>query len=198
MADVLLFHHALGLTPEVVWFADALRAAGHTVTTPDLYEGRTFDDLDAGIAHAGELGFDEVRAAGVKAADDLPEGLVYIGMSLGVMPAQELAQKRAGAAGAVFISSFVALGYFGDEWPAGVPVQVHGMDADPIFAGEGDLEAAQALVASGADAHLYLYAGDAHLLVQAEPPVDDIASFEVLDATLRFLGEIDSAAASAD
>jgi dienelactone hydrolase len=51
---------------------------------------------------------------------------------------------------------------FGEAWPDGVPVQVHGMDADPIFVGEGDIDAARALVDEAADAELFLYPGDQH------------------------------------
>ena len=106
MAEVLLFHHAQGLTSGVVAFADDLRAAGHTVHTPDLYAGRTFQTLEEGVAHARELGFDNVTAAGVQAADGLPADLVYGGFSLGVAPAQQLAQTRPGARGALlFLAS---------------------------------------------------------------------------------------------
>ena len=187
MADVLLFHHALGQTPSFHAFADELRGAGHTVVTPDLFDGRTFDDLDAGVLYAGEIGFDAVRERGVRAADDLPEELVYIGISLGAMPAQQLAQTRPGAAGAVLISSAIPLGYFGDTWPAGVPLQVHGMDADPIFVDEGDIEAAEELVEAADDAELLLYPGDAHLLVAVNPAQDDPVVREVTDAVLEFL-----------
>jgi dienelactone hydrolase len=102
MAEVLLFHHALGLTPGVVSFADGLRAEGHVVHTPDLYEGKTFDSVDDGVANAREVGFGTILERGRAAAEDLPNELVYGGFSLGVMPAQMLAQTRAGAQGALF------------------------------------------------------------------------------------------------
>ena len=148
MAEVLLFHHALGRTPGVLAFADELRGAGHTVHAPDLYEGRTFDTLDAGMAHVGEIGFREVIARGERAAEGLPAALVYAGFSLGVLPAQKLAQTRPGARGALLCYSCVPASTFGPSWPADVPVQIHGMDADPLFVNEGDLDAARALVAS--------------------------------------------------
>ncbi|MFM6848513.1 MAG: dienelactone hydrolase, partial [Terrabacter sp.] len=94
MADVLLFHHALGQTPGFLAFAGALRAAGHTVHTPDAFDGRTFDTIEEGVAHARSLGFQEVEDYGVAAAEGLPDGVVYAGFSLGVMPAQRLAQTR--------------------------------------------------------------------------------------------------------
>src|SRR5687767_8127614 len=137
LAEIVLFHHVQGLTPGIVAIADELRAAGHTVHTPDMYDGRTFPTLDEGLAYARQVGFGEVQERGVRSADGLPADLVYIGISLGVMPAQRLAQTRAGARGAVLLEACVPPSEFGPSWPAGVPVQVHGMDADPFFAGEG-------------------------------------------------------------
>ena len=170
MAEVLLFHHALGRTPGVLAFADELRGAGHTVHAPDLYEGRTFDTLDAGMAHVGEIGFREVIARGERAAEGLPAALVYAGFSLGVLPAQKLAQTRPGARGALLCYSCVPASTFGPSWPADVPVQIHGMDADPLFVNEGDLDAARALVASGAPAELFLYPGDQHYFADSSLP----------------------------
>ena len=88
MAEVLLFHHAQGQTKGFHDLADRLRAAGHTVHAPDLYDGRTFDDLEEGVGHARELGFDALADRGVALAEELPPGLVYVGLSLGVVPAQ--------------------------------------------------------------------------------------------------------------
>jgi dienelactone hydrolase len=99
MAEVLLFHHAQGLTPGVLAFADALRAGGHVVHTPDLFDGRTFGSIDEGMAHIQQAGFDALRERGVRVADGLPPGLVYAGFSFGVLPAQKLAQTRPGAPG---------------------------------------------------------------------------------------------------
>jgi len=135
VAEVLLFHHAQGLTPGVVGFADELRQAGHVVHVPDLFDGRTFGSIDEGMAYAQDVGFGEIIERGTRAADRLPQELVYAGFSLGVLPAQKLAQTRPGAQGALLFYSCVPAAEFG-SWPDGVPVQIHGMDADPIFVGE--------------------------------------------------------------
>jgi dienelactone hydrolase len=179
MAEALLFHHAQGLTGGVVAFADRLREAGHTVHTPDLYDGHTFTTLDEGLGYAREVGFGDVQERGIRAADQLPSELVYVGLSLGVMAAQQLAQTRPGARGAVLIESCVPPAEFGGAWPAGVPVQVHGMDADPIFADEGDLDAARELVAEAEDAELFVYPGDRHLFVDGS-----LASYDADAAAL--------------
>src|SRR5215210_2843641 len=99
MAEVLLFHHAQGLTAGCLSFADELRAAGHVVRTPDLYDGQTFTDLDEGVGYAKEVGFGTIQERGVVAADGLPNELVYGGFSLGALPAQMLAQTRPRAKG---------------------------------------------------------------------------------------------------
>jgi len=189
VAEVLLFHHALGRTPGVVAFADELRRAGHTAHAPDLFDGRTFDTIDAGMAHVGEIGFREVIARGERAAEGLPAALVYAGFSLGVLPAQKLAQTRPGARGALLFYSCVPTSVFGPSWPAGVPVQVHGMDADPLFVDEGDLEAARALVASGAPAELFLYPGDQHYFADSSlPSYRPDAAALLMQRVLAFLG----------
>ena len=188
MAEVLLFHHAQGLTPGVVSFADTLRRAGHSVHTPDLFDGRTFDTLEQGMRFVEECGFGAVIERGVRAAEGLPDGLVYAGFSLGVLPTQMLAQTRAGARGALLFYSCVPVSEFSSSWPKGVPVQVHGMDADPIFVGEGDIEAARALVAEADQAELFLYPGDQHYFADSSlPSYDAEASALLIQRVLDFL-----------
>jgi dienelactone hydrolase len=173
MAEVLLFHHAQGQTKGFNDFADELRQAGHTVHAPDLFEGRTFESIEDGMAYAEELGFpDEIIGRGEQAASELPNELVYAGFSLGVVPAQKLAQTRPGARGGLFFYSCVPASYFGG-WPADVPAQIHGMDADPIFVGEGDVEAARELVESSESAELFLYPGDQHYFADSSLPSYD-------------------------
>jgi len=188
MAEVVLFHHAQGLTPGVVAFADELRRAGHAVHLPDLLDGRTFGTLEEGMGYAEEIGFTEVIERGVRAVEGLPAGLVYAGFSLGVLPAQKLAQTRPGARGALLFYSCVPVSVFGPAWPDGVPVQVHGMDADPIFAGEGDIDAARELVTQAKDAELFLYPGDQHYFADSSlPSYDADATALLLQRVLDFL-----------
>jgi dienelactone hydrolase len=188
MAEVVLFHHAQGLTPGLVAFAEELRGAGHTVHTPDLFDGRTFGSIEEGMGYAEKIGFpDEVISRGARAVEGLPAGLVYAGLSLGVLPAQKLAQTRAGARGALLFYACVPASVFG-AWPDGVPVQVHGMDADPIFAGEGDIDAARELVAEAEDAELFLYPGDQHYFSDSSLPTYDADATALLtQRVLSFL-----------
>ena len=189
MAEVLLFHHAQGLTPGVLAFADELRRAGHTVHTPDLLDGRTFDTVEEGVGYAREVGFGEVLERGVRAAEALPSGVVYAGFSLGVMPAQKLAQTRAGASGALLFHSCLPTSEFGSGWPDRVPVQVHAMDADPWFVDDGDIDAARALVDETKDAELFLYPGDQHLFVDSSLRSFDAEAAALLThRVLDFLG----------
>ena len=159
MAEVLLFHHAQGLTTGCLAFADVLRTAGHVVHTPDLYDGRTFDDLEAGIAHVESVGFDSFVERGRRVAEGLPAGLVYAGFSLGVMPAQALAQTRSGARGAVLMNACVPSSDFGSPWPEGLPGQVHTMEDDSL----GDADVAREVAGTVEGVELFLYPGDRHL-----------------------------------
>jgi dienelactone hydrolase len=191
MTVVVLFHHALGLTPGIDLFADELRRAGHTVHTPDLFEGRTFPTLVDGVKYAEEIGFAVVIERGARAVEELPTNVVYAGFSLGVLPAQMLAQTRPGASGALLYYSCVPVSEFGG-WPDGVPVQVHGMDADPIFMGDGDVEAARELVAATANGELYLYPGDEHYFLDSTlPSYDSDAAALVMQRSLALLKSVD-------
>ena len=173
MAEVVIFHHARGLTPGVRSFGDRLAAAGHTVHVPDLYEGRTFGSLEEGIAYAGDAGFGTIIERGSAAAAELPSGLVYVGFSLGVLPAQALAQTRAGARAAVLFHSCVPPQEFGG-WPPGVPLQIHIMDRDPLASPpETDLKTARRLDAELEEATFFSYPGEQHLFADDSLPSYD-------------------------
>lgn len=190
MAEVLLFHHVQGLTPGVTAFADKLRHAGHTVHTPDLFEGRTFDDIEKGMGFIKKIGFGEVMERGERAAEGLPTNLVYAGFSLGVVPAQKLAQTRDGAIGALFLYSCMPISEFGSSWPKGVPVQVHAMDADPFFVDGGDIDAARELVIEAEFAELFLYPGNQHLFADSSlNSFDEEASTLLFERVLDFLAK---------
>ncbi len=193
MAEVLLFHHALGLTPGVRAFADDLRTAGHIVHTPDLFDGRIFQSIDEGLTYIGGTGFEVMRERGVRIADELPGDLVYAGFSFGVLPAQKLAQTRKGARGALLFYSCLPISgewAFG-AWPVGVPVQIHGMDSDSIFVGEGDIDAAREIVEKAEDAELFLYPGDQHYFADSSlASYDPDATLLLTSRVLKFLNRI--------
>jgi dienelactone hydrolase len=185
VSEVLLFHHAQGLTEGVRGFADELRAAGHVVHTPDLYVGRTYGSLGDGMAYAEAVGFDALIERGTQAADELPAELVYAGFSLGVLPAQKLAQTRPGARGALLMQAAIPLDEFGGAWPAGVPLQLHVMEDDEL----GDVEIARALAASVPEAELFLYPGDRHLFAdRGMADYDEEAAALLTQRALLFLG----------
>lgn len=191
MADVILFHHCQGLTDGVRDFADQLRAAGHQVTVPDLYDGATFASIDEGMGHVEQVGFDTIIERGRLAAEGLPNELVYAGFSLGVIPAQMLAQTRPGAKGAVLMHSCIPTSEFGSPWPADVPVQIHAMEGDEFFVGEGDIDAARDLVSTADEAELFLYPGDQHLFADSSlPAYDENASALLKQRVLGFLGSV--------
>lgn len=191
MADILLFHHIQGRTAGVLAFADQLRSAGHTVHVPDLFDGRTFESIDDGAAFTRSGDAPDFDALADAQAANLPQDLVYLGFSWGVMQAQRLAQTRSGATGAVLCESCIPVTgewAFG-PWPDGVPVQIHGMDGDPFFAGEGDINAARELVSLVPDAELFVYPGNAHLFADSSlPQYDEGAASLLTKRVLEFVG----------
>lgn len=189
MAEVLLYHHIQGLTDGVRAFADDLRQAGHTVHTPDLFAGRTFGSIEEGFGFARDEGFDAIRQRGAAAADELGPDLVYAGFSFGVTIAQRLAQTRPGARGALLMHSCIPVTEFGEAWPAGVPVQIHGKEGDEFF--DEDLPAARELTGSTASAELFVYPGDQHLFADSSlDAYDPEASALLIERVRAFIASV--------
>lgn len=189
MADVLLYHHIQGLTEGVRAFADDLRRAGHTVHTPDLFDGRTFGSIEEGFGFARDQGFDAIREHGTAAADELGPELVYAGFSFGVTIAQRLAQTRPGARGTLLMYSCIPVAEFGETWPEGVPLQIHGKEGDEFF--EEDLPAARELADATAAAELYVYPGDQHLFADSSlDAYDPEASALLMERVQAFLASV--------
>ena len=195
MAEVMLFHHVQGLTDGVRAFADQLRAGGHRVHTPDLFDGARPATIDEGIAHVQSIGEKVLAERADRAVADLTDGLVYAGFSMGAGTAQRLAQTRPGARGALLYESCIPItgNWAFGPWPDGVPVQIHGMDKDPFFALEGDIDAARELVETvGPElAELFVYPGDRHLFADsALPSYDADATALVVQRSLEFLHRV--------
>ena len=158
---------------------------------PDLYDGNVFDSLEAGIAYAKEVGFGTILERGRAAADGLPRGCVRR-----LLPRRDAGADAgpdpAGREGRPALHTCLPASEFGDAWPEGVPVQIHGMEADPFFAEEGDLDAARELVATTDDAELFLYPGDQHLFADSSlPSYDKDAETLLIERVLIFLDDID-------
>jgi dienelactone hydrolase len=195
VAEVVVFHHAQGLTDGVRAFAGELRTGGHIVHTPDLFDGERPMTIDDGVALAESIGPEVLGQRADQAVADLPEGLVYGGFSFGASVAQQFAQTRPGARGALLyegclpISGEWAIG----PWPNGVPVQIHGMDKDPFFALEGDIDAARELVETvGPElAELFVYPGDRHLFTDSSlPSYEASAAALVVQRSREFLDRV--------
>ena len=185
MTNVLLFHHALGLSPGVVAFADELRAAGHTVTTPDLFEGAVYEVIDDGVAHAQRVGFEAIIAKGVASAEGSGDGFVVAGFSLGGLPAQKLAQTHPSVGGAILYHAAVPSSTFGGPWPTGVALQLHFTENDPWV--QEDLEAARELAAESGG-YLWMYPGSAHLVADSSfSDYDPAIAAQIMERTLAFL-----------
>ena len=189
MVEVLLYHHIQGLTDGVRAFADGVRQAGHAVHTPDLFDGRTFGSIEEGFEFARDTGFDAIRERGVAVADELDSELVYGGFSFGVTIAQRLAQTRPGARGALLMDSCLPVTEFGEAWPEGLPVQIHGKEGDEFF--DEDLPAARELARSVAVAELFVYPGDQHLFADSSlDAYDPEASTLLMERVQAFLASL--------
>lgn len=193
MAEMILFHHVLGLTDGVRAFADQLRDRGHVVHTPDLFAGLTFATIEQGLEHVGRIGSDTVTDRAVAAAAELPSQVVFGGISLGVRAAQQLLQTAPGALGGFFVAAFLDPAWLEGSLPGGIPVQVHGAEQDPFFVDDGDLEAARAMQSSHAELELFLYPGSGHFFVDSSSPDYDSRAAELVldraDTLLRSAAE---------
>jgi dienelactone hydrolase len=195
MAEVVLFHHVQGLTDGVRSFAEQLRAGGHTVHTPDLFDGELPESVQDGLALTQKIGDEELDQRADRAVADLPDGVVYAGLSWGVGPAQRIAQTRLGARGALLYEACMPVTgrwAFG-PWPDGVPVQIHGMESDPFFGLEGDIDAARELVEIvGPElAELFVYPGNRHLFTDSSlPSYDADATALVLQRSRQLLDRV--------
>ncbi|MEU1234638.1 dienelactone hydrolase family protein [Micromonospora aurantiaca (nom. illeg.)] len=177
MAEIVLFHHIQGLTDGVRALADSLRSGGHTVHAPDLFDGERPATISDGAALIKRIGGDVLDRRADALVADLPAGLVYAGVSWGAAIAQRLAQTRAGARAALLYEACLpvtgewAIG----PWPDEVAVQVHGMERDPFFGLEGDVDAARELVSivGPERGELYVYPGDRHLFTDSSLPSYD-------------------------
>jgi dienelactone hydrolase len=189
---IALFHAALGLRPGVLEWADRLRAAGHTVETPDSFDGEVFDDLDAGMRKREEIGVPGLIARANAAVADLPPGLVYMGFSMGASAAEYLTATRHGAVAAVLMHGAAPVAEMGvDAWPAAVPVQVHYAIDDPWVEGAEVDDLRADVKAAGAEFEEFSYPGDGHLFADTDcPEFDRDSATLMLERVVEFLGRI--------
>jgi dienelactone hydrolase len=184
MAEIVLFHSALGLRPGVLAWADALRADGHTLHTPDLYDGEVFDSLERAVAKRDALGIPELIRRSQAAAAALSANIYYAGFSMGAAPAQLLAVTRPGAKGAFLMHGALPLEALGvSAWPEGVAVELHYMQDDELFdpTAVDDLEQRipKTLL------HVERYPGSAHLFADPGLPEYDAAAAETMLSRAR-------------
>lgn len=189
MAEIIVFHHALGRTAGVEAFANALAVAGHDVHTPDLYNGMVFDDLSDGVTHAESIGFDTIAETGARFADSCGDRIVVLGLSLGVLPAQQVAQRRDGVRGAILCHGAVPLGTFTETWPTDVGLQMHAGRLDPFV--EEDIDAFEQLAAiAGSELHWYDTA--AHLVTDVtSPDYDPAIAARIVNRSLEWIADLD-------
>ncbi|AXE82711.1 dienelactone hydrolase family protein [Streptomyces atratus] len=176
--NIMLFHSTYGLRPAVHAAAHRLRAAGHEVQVPDLFEGHTFETVEEGMAFKEEVGKDELlRRAVLAAAPYSDRGLVYAGFSFGASTAQTLALGDEKARGLLLFhgTSDIAENATVDE----LPVQLHVADPDPFETHDWLNSWYLQMQRTGADVEVYRYPGAGHLFTDPELPDHDAASAEL-------------------
>ncbi|MEV5713536.1 dienelactone hydrolase family protein [Amycolatopsis mediterranei] len=176
MSDIVVFHSVLGLRPVELGFADRLRAAGHRVTTPDLYDGRAVSTLDAGLALKDAVGWAAIARRARDAVQDLPAETVLVGVSMGAGVVETVLPHRPGTAGVVLLH---AVGALPGGLSADLPVQVHVADPDPIAPPAQVAAWREAAARSGADARVYTYPGIGHFYTDADGPEYDASAAEL-------------------
>ncbi|MEV5158156.1 dienelactone hydrolase family protein [Streptomyces sp. NPDC053728] len=188
--NIMLFHSTYGLRPAVHASADRLRAAGHEVRVPDLFEGHTFETVEEGLAFKEEVGKDELlKRAVLAAAPYSDQGLVYAGFSFGASVAQTLALGDAKARGLLLLhgTSDIAENASVDE----LPVQLHVADPDPFESHDWLTSWYLQMQRTGADVEVYRYPGAGHLFTDPDLPDHDEDAAELAwKVSLGFLATL--------
>ncbi|SEF34583.1 Dienelactone hydrolase [Amycolatopsis pretoriensis] len=185
MTTIALFHSVLGLRPVELAFADRLREAGHRVVTPDLYGGRTAPALDQGFALKDAVGWETITRRAREAVRDLPAKTVLVGVSMGAGVVQEVLPGRPHTAGVVLLH---ALGALPAGIRAGLPVQVHVADPDPIAPPAQVAAWCAAAARASADAEVFRYPGLGHFYTDSGgPEYDEPAAGLTRRRVLEFL-----------
>ncbi|MFE9257905.1 dienelactone hydrolase family protein [Streptomyces sp. NPDC006879] len=188
--NIVLFHSTYGLRPAVRDFADRLAAAGHEVHTPDLFEGRTFDSLEEGMAHRDELGRDELLKRAVLAAAPYSDaGLVYAGFSFGGSLAQHLALADEKARGLLLIhgTADIAEDAAVDE----LPVALHIADPDPFETQDWINAWYLRMRRTGAEVEISFYRGAGHLYTDPGlPDYDEQAAEATFEGARAFVEQL--------
>ena len=171
MAQILLFHSALGVRAGIVALEDALTQAGHDVTVVDQYEGRTYDSYDEAMAHVDRVGMAALMHGALGHATDVPGRFVAVGFSNGAGMAQYVAAKRPqDARGVVMIGGGVPMRHLDLPWPKGVPGQIHVTEGDPWSQEQERDEVVADGAQAGAEVEVYVYPGDGHLFNDEQMP----------------------------
>jgi dienelactone hydrolase len=188
MAEVVLFHSILGLRPAERAWTERLGAAGHRVTTPDLFAGETAGDYAAGEALRDRIGWETMLGRARAAVAPLPPETVLAGVSMGAQVAGEIWAERPQTAGILLLHGPCEVP--SDPRP-GLPVQAHLAEPEP-FDDEGFIaDWAEAMRAAGLDFELHRYPGAGHYFTDATLPDHQAAAAALAqERALAFLARV--------
>jgi len=178
MASVAIFHSLYGLRPSVLSAAERLRAAGHTVVTPDLYGLPPADSFEQAAALADKVGWPEIVGRARATLRDMPPRTVLVGFSMGTGVADELLAERPHTAGLLLLSGAAVTAA---RIPSGLRAQLHVADPDPEFVPAPAITGwADAMDAAGAIFEVYRYPAVGHLWMDEDLPDHDHLATDLL------------------
>ncbi|MEV6376828.1 dienelactone hydrolase family protein [Micromonospora musae] len=175
MGHVVLFHSVYGLRPAVLAAAERLRAAGHQVSTPDLYGVPAAETVEEGFALLEKIGQDVVLGRAAEAVAQLPPETVLAGFSMGAGVAGALLAERPATAGLLLLHG---TGGSPAAVRPGLPVQLHLAEPDSYEPPEEVDEWRTAMTAAGAQLEVFRYPGVGHLFTDPDVPDHDAAGAE--------------------
>ncbi|MEW9551144.1 dienelactone hydrolase family protein [Nonomuraea sp. NPDC050783] len=184
MAQIVLFHSMLGLRPAERRAAERLRASGHDVVTPDLFDGRTASTIEEGFVLKDEqIGWPTIEQRAREAVRSLPADTVLAGISMGGGVVHTLLPSRPDTAGVLLLHGVAEIR---TTARAGLPIQLHISDADP-FAPRATVASWQdGATRAGADLEVFSYPKVGHYFTDP-----DLADHDEHAATLTWRRVLD-------
>jgi dienelactone hydrolase len=182
--EIVLFHSMYGLRPVEMAAAGRLRAHGHHVVLPDLFEGRTAPgDVGSGLALMDRIGWPTIVATARATLDGVGDEAALIGFSMGVGVIAEVWPDRLGAAAVACLHAPAVV-------PPGVrrgtPVQLHVATPDRFAPPDQVLAFETSAARTGALPSLRRYPGAGHYFT--DPSLDDYDAAAEADVWTHLLG----------
>ena len=161
-----------------------MRADGHRVTLPDLFDGATSESVEGGFAIQERVGWETMMARARAAAEPLPAETALAGVSAGAQVAGTLWLERPAAEGCSCCMGRAR---------SGRRVEAHLAEPEP-YDDEDYLQWwAEGMRSAGLDFTLYRYPGAGHYFTDPSLPDHDAAAAALaVERALAFLRGLDA------